>query len=298
MTDTTTVATPDGRDLEVRDEGDRDGFPLLFHSGTPSAAVHWPFVGEAARERGLRLITYSRPGYGASTPRRDGAEHGTVADDVRDSELVLDRLGVGDFVTVGWSGGGPRALGCAALLAPRCRAAASVAGLAPPAEIDWDVRDGMAEENVEEFTAVLAGREALEAFLEEQAEMFTVTGEQVAESLGGLAPEVDRSVLTGSVAEALAESLRSAGRQGVLGWRDDDLTLVRPWGFDLDAIAVPVAVWAGAEDTMVPFRHGDWLAGRVAGARAHLLEDEGHISLMVRAGRILDDLVDLAGLPG
>ena len=35
------------------------------------------------------------------------------------------------FVTAGGSGGGPHALACAALLAPRCRAAATIAGVGP-----------------------------------------------------------------------------------------------------------------------------------------------------------------------
>jgi pimeloyl-ACP methyl ester carboxylesterase len=293
-----TVPVPDGRTLEVVDAGPDGAFPLVFHSGTPSGAVELPFLEPLVRERGLRLIAYSRPGYGGSTPRPDGATSSTVADDVADTEVTLDHLGAGDFVTIGWSGGGPRALGCAALLNDRCRAAACVAGLAPRAEIDWDLREGMAEENVEEFTAMMAGPEELEAYLAQQTEFFSVTGEQVAESLGGLAPAPDRAVLTGEIADALAASFRAAGQQGIVGWRDDDLTLIRPWGFALDAIRTPVSVWAGEADTMVPFRQGQWLAAHVAGARSHLLAEEGHISLMVKAERILDDLLDLAGLAG
>lgn len=293
-----TVPTPDGRTLEVLDSGPEDGFPLVFHFGTPSAAVDVPFLAGPAKERGLRLVTFSRPGYGGSPPRPDGATSATVADDVTDTAAVLDHLGVEEFVTVGWSGGGPRALGCAALLPDRCRAAACVAGVAPDDQIDWDVREGMAEENVEEFTAMMESTEALEAFLERQTGLFSVTGEQLADSLGGLAPDADRAVLTGEVAATLAASFRAAGQQGIVGWRDDDLTMMRPWGFDLGGVAVPVSIWAGQADTMVPFRHGEWLATHVAGARAHLLPDEGHISLMVRAERILDDLLDLAGLGG
>src|SRR4051812_3750125 len=288
------MTTADGRTLEVRDSEVADGFPTVFHWGTPSAAVPVPFLEEPARERGLRLIAYSRPGYGESMPRSDGADSAAVADDIDDTATILDQLGIDEFLTVGWSGGGPRALGCAALLAPRCRAAACVAGIAPADRIDWDVREGMAEENIEEFTAALEGRVALEEFLAAQAGMFTVTGPEVAGALGGLAPEADRAAMTEEVADVLAAAFRAAGLQGIVGWRDDDLMLLRPWGFDLAAIEGPVSVWAGSADTMVPPRHGEWLAAHVAGARAHLLDGEGHISLITDAGRILDDLLDLA----
>jgi pimeloyl-ACP methyl ester carboxylesterase len=290
------MTTADGRTLEVRDSELADGFPLVFHWGTPSAAVAVPFLEEPARRRGLRLIAYSRPGYGESMPRPDGRDGATVADDVADTATILDQLGLADFVALGWSGGGPRALGCAALLPGRCRAAASVAGIAPPDAIDWDFREGMAEENVEEFTAVMEGADALEEHLAAQAGLFAVTGEELAEALGGLAPEADRAAMTPEVAEVLAASFRGAGLQGLVGWRDDDLMLFRAWGFDVGAIEVPVAVWAGASDTMVPFRQGEWLAAHVAGAHSHLLEDEGHISLITSPDRILDDLLDLAGL--
>ena len=94
---------------------------------------------------------------------------------------------------------------------------------------------------------------------------------------------------------ALIESSR-AGAQGAVGVRDDGIAAVSPWGFELTDIRVPVSVWQGRQDAMVPVAHGQWLAAHVPGARAHLLDDEGHVSLFARLDDILADLKALAGL--
>lgn len=258
------VPTPDGRELEVLLAGPEDGFPLVFHHGTPHGAVPDPSLEKTAADRGLRVVAYSRPGYGASSPRTDVVDSATVADDAADVAVILDHLGLDRFVTLGWSGGGPRSLACAAMLPERCLAAVCGVGLVPVAEFDGDVREGMGEENVVEFTAALEGPEALTRVLDRVAPpVFAVTAEEVADSLGSLAPPVDRAVLTGERAEVAAAGFRAAGRQGIVGWLHDDLTLVRPWGFAVGDITVPVSVWQGTEDMMVPFAHAEWLIAHI-----------------------------------
>lgn len=291
------VPTPDGRELEVLLAGPQDGFPLVFHHGTPHGAVPDPSLEKTAADRGLRVVAYSRPGYGASSPRADAVDSATVADDAADVAVILDHLGLDRFVTLGWSGGGPRSLACAAMLPERCLAAVCGVGLVPVAEYDGDVREGMGEENVVEFTAALEGPEALTRVLDRVAPpVFAVTAEEVADSLGSLAPPVDRAVLTGERAEVAAAGFRAAGRQGIVGWLHDDLTLVRPWGFAVGDITVPVSVWQGTEDMMVPFAHAEWLIAHIPGVRPHLEQGEGHLSLLTQMPRILDDLLDMAGL--
>ena len=288
------LATPDGRRLEVLTAGPLDGLPLVFHNGTPGGLVAFPAMVDAAAERGLRTVMYARPGYGGST----GQPGRRIADAAADVAAVLDGLGARQFVTVGWSGGGPHALACAALLPGRCLAAASLAGVAPAqaAGLDWTA--GMGPENVAEFAAARQGEARLTAFLEEaSAGLGQVTGQEVADELGGLISAADRSVVTAEFADYLAGSFRSALRAGIAGWRDDDLAFVGDWGFPVDqAGAVPVAIWQGDEDRMVPFGHGAWLAAHIPGARAHLASGEGHLTLPARSfGVVLDDLLDLAG---
>lgn len=294
MTESYDVPGPDGRRIEVLVGGDPDGLGLLFHGGSPSAVAAYPPLDQLAREQGLRLVTYSRPGYGASTPRPAA---GRYADDVEESVAVLDHLGIEEFVTVGWSGGGPRALACAALLPQRCRAAASVAGVAPYGQDGLDWFDGMAEENHAEYHAAEQGREVYEAYLVEHfAPILSASSDELAEAMGGLVTPVDQRAMTADFADWLSRTFHRAGAQGVVGVRDDGIAAVSPWGFDLADVTVPVAIWQGREDAMVPFAHGTWLAAHVPGAQAHLLDDEGHLTLVVaRLGEVLADVRRLAG---
>ena len=101
---------PDGRSLDVFVGGPENGTPLLFHNGTPGAGLPFaPFV-QTLADRGLRYVSFSRPGYGSST-RHDGRQ---VVDVVDDAAAVLDALGAERCYIIGWSGGGPHALACAA----------------------------------------------------------------------------------------------------------------------------------------------------------------------------------------
>ena len=216
---------------------------------------------------------------------------------VDDARTVLDHLGAEHAVTLGWSGGGPHALACGALLADRVRAVATIASVAPyPAE-GLDYLDGMGDENIEGFAAALEGGEALIALYEREWPTFrNVTADQVAESFGDLIDDVDRGALTGAFADYAAAAFREALRESYWGWFDDDKALIGPWGFELDAIAVPVHVWQGRHDRMVPYGHGEWLAAHIPTTVPHLLDEHGHLSLAVDSmGSILDELVASAG---
>jgi pimeloyl-ACP methyl ester carboxylesterase len=272
--------------------GPEGAVPLLFHNGTPSSGqLYAPFV-EAASKRGLRMVSFSRAGYGDST-RNPGRR---VADVVPDVTAVLDEFGADRFYTLGWSGGGPHALACAALLPARLIGAATVGGLAPYDAQGLDWMAGMGAENLAVFGAALEGEAALRPFLEGVAPSFaTATGEDVAARLGNLVSDVDRAAISGEAAAWLADVFREAVRTGIGGWHDDELAFVKPWGLDLGEIRVPVAVWQGSQDRMTPPAQGRWLASHIPGAWPHLLADHGHLSLGVNSfGSILDDLLTLA----
>jgi pimeloyl-ACP methyl ester carboxylesterase len=173
-----------------------------------------------------------------------------------------------------------------------------MAGVAPYRAEGLDWLDGMGGENVAEFSAALAGEEALTAFLEPEARALTaISSADVVAGFGDLASAADKAALTGEFADYQAASFRAAVEYGVAGWRDDDLAFTADWGFSMTQAGqgAPVAVWQGDQDMMVPRSHGQWLAAHIPGARAHLLPGEGHLTLGYTFGAILDDLLDLAG---
>ncbi|MDQ6640909.1 MAG: alpha/beta hydrolase [Actinomycetota bacterium] len=281
-----------GRALDIQISSGSGGPPLLWHHGTPGAVTPFSVVQGAAERLGLTLVTWSRPGYGSSA-RQPGR---TVADVAADVTSVLEHVGADRCVTAGWSGGGPHALATAALLPERVAGALSIASIAPYGADDLDFLGGMGVQNIEEFGAALAGEDRLRAVL--AAECAALSNAQANDIVGGLAtllPDVDRAVLTADAGrdfgEDLAASFREALRTGIEGWVDDDLAFTRPWGFDLDTLAVPTFVWQGDEDLMVPFAHGQWLSSQISGVTAHLLAGEGHISISVGAmDRMLEEL--------
>lgn len=282
------ITVADGRSLELWSTPGTTGRGVLLHMGTPSAGLPLESAVTAVVARDARFVTYSRPGYAGST-RHEGRSVSSCADDVRS---IAAALGLDELHVIGWSGGGPHALACGALLPDLVRSVATLAGVAPWGAEGLDWLDGMAAENVEEFGAAIAGPDELRRFLEPFADALArVTGETVAEMLGGLVTDVDRAALDGAFAEYQASVLRAAVSSGIWGWFDDDVAFTRPWGFEPSSIAVPVTVWQGRQDAMVPFGHGAWLAASIPGAQGRLLDDEGHLSLVARFAEIVDDLL-------
>ena len=97
-----TLSLPSGRKLDYLISGDPAGFPLLYIHGTPGAYPELTSLSKACKTNGLKLITFSRSGYGGST-RHKGRRNVDIVDDAK---ALLDHLGHQTCVAAGWSGGG------------------------------------------------------------------------------------------------------------------------------------------------------------------------------------------------
>jgi pimeloyl-ACP methyl ester carboxylesterase len=107
----------DGRTLAFRKIGEPDGIPVLYLHGSPSASSEWKLFGPAERiaAHGLQFIAPDRPGSGGSRYQRGRR----ILDWPSDATELMDRLGIGTFAVLGYSGGGPYALACALRLPKR-----------------------------------------------------------------------------------------------------------------------------------------------------------------------------------
>lgn len=272
------VALADGRTLHVYDEGDPEGAVVVAHHGTPSSGRLHPDEIADARAKAIRLIGFDRAGYGASSAN-PGRSVGDVAADVAE---LLDALGAGRFATWGHSGGGPHALACAALLPDRCVAAATLASPAPYGAEGLDFLDGMGELNVQEFQQLFEGspEEHEQAVIRSQEELFSGGPDGMREAMLSVLSPVDQEAMTAEFAEWGFRVMSEGAATRIEGWRDDDLACVKPWGFEVSEIRVPVLLLHGTEDLMAPVAHGRWLAQRIPGVKAEISETEGHLTLL------------------
>ena len=275
--ETRTVRTPDGRELCVEIAGEAAERTILVHNGTPNSRhLYRPWIEDAAA-RGVRLISYDRPGYGGSTPQPGH----TVADGAADVRAIADELEIESLAVWGLSGGGPYALACAALLGDLVVAAAVLGSLAPWDAPDLDFLAGMGELNVEGIERYFDDPERdREEGRERREELLQTTAHEMREQLESLLSDVDAAVLTGDFAEWLTRCTHDGLAPSDQGWWDDGVAHLSPWGFDLETIRVPVKVWHGRHDRFVPFQHGQWLAEHVPGAEAELSESDGHLTLL------------------
>jgi pimeloyl-ACP methyl ester carboxylesterase len=252
--------------------GDPDGFPVLVLHGTPGSSRQVRAFAGTASERGLALIAPDRPGYGRSTfdPSR------TVGSSARDLGELIDHLGLTSCAVIGISGGGPTALGCAALLGDRVTAVATVGGVGPLVP-----RDPSLPPDRLVIRVARRSEPAVRA-------LFRFLGRS-----GGKHPDKTLSRLAAQMAEADAELLRTS--QDVRHAMLDDIghpsataaaaaardfwLFARQWDIDLSAITVPAHIWQGTADRNVPAAHGHVIAARCPTAELHIVDGGGHLLL-------------------
>ncbi len=264
------VLLPDGRTVRAHVSGPRDpsGPVVVWHHGSPQSGRPLQPLLDAAGPRGIRLVSFGRPGYGGST-RRPGRDVASIA---VDTAAVLDALGIERFASIGSSGGGPHALACGAILPGRVTAVACVAGIAPCTDaFDWWA--GMQAPGG--LRAALEGTVARERFAEtDEFDPASFT-------------DADRAALAGRWAD-LGRDASAAGEAWPMGLVDDDVAFVRPWRFGLEDVAPPVLLVQGEDDRVVPAGHARWMHAHLPASELRLRPGDGHVSALDAIPDLLD----------
>lgn len=275
------VRLPDGRAIAVEEYGNPSGPPVFYFHGWPASRLEAGLIPNLA----VRLLALDRPGYGRSSP----SPGRTLLDWAADVACVADRLGLAQFHVVGLSGGGPFAAACAYALPDRVLGVALVCPV-PPAT---DLARGRGVGHLYRL-----GRHPRVAH-----RVFSVIRPLLRRRIltpgtlvGASLPDVDRAVLTRRAMTALGLSWREGLGRSVQGALADALIYARPWGFKPADVLVPVSLWYGSQDTLIP-RAALAPYEDIPRLDLNIFHDEGHFSLALNyAEAILAKLT--TGRPG
>ena len=259
----------DGRRVAYAEWGRPDGRPIVLFHGMPGSRLSCP--DEVATDNaGVRLLIVDRPGYGMSSPNPGR----TMLDCAADFVEWTDLIGLPPCPVVGWSGGGPYALNCAAHSPDRVTSVGLAASSAPVDEVpgEWEslpdeVRDLMAR--------VRNGAPGAMDGIRERCQWFATGWETIFEPGWGTADDLLLAE-SGVFEPALAE-MHEAARQGTTGYVEDWLADAMPWGFSLSDVPQRVHVWWGDDDQTVRRECAEYLAGAIKHSTLTVLEGEGHM---------------------
>jgi pimeloyl-ACP methyl ester carboxylesterase len=278
---------PDGRQLAYMEYGDPVGLPVIYFHGLPASRFEAGILDPAARALGIRIVAPERPGFGHSEPaaNRSLLEH---ADDVL---ALTAALGIERFALFGMSAGGPHALACASRAGSRVTRTALVGALGPCSQ-DW----ARADLRLHGRTAFRLARHA-PALLWPSYGLPTMIAMRyfpgfTLKAIHAFSPTADRlAVQEPWIRQQLLRSMSESMRQGPTPALHELTLLGRDWGFRLQDVYVPVQLWHGSADQVVPVSHAHHYRQSLPQVEFTLLPGESHFSLPINhAFAILDKL--------
>jgi pimeloyl-ACP methyl ester carboxylesterase len=252
----------DGRMLAWTEWGDPRGRPVVFLHPCPGSRMFCPDE-QVTAGQGVRLITIDRPGYGGSDPVTDPTLTGFALDLVR----LVDHLWLGQFAVVGWSGGGPYAAACAALLGERVSALGLVAAPASHDRVpSWcaplaDLRRLVEEDVPQALTTVAASTAGLAADPDRVGEQWSNPSNPASPASPADANVNAHAHAAGrppGADQALRIMWREGLRPGVEGVAADVVASLRPWDFAPSEVLTPASLFYGDDDPVVSLADGRW----------------------------------------
>ncbi len=264
----------DGRKLGYAEFGPANGRPILWFHGTPGARRQIPpKARDASWDRDVRLIAVERPGIGASTPHRYRAVV-EFADDVRQ---LTEALGIERFAVVGLSGGGPYALACAHEMPERVAVAAILGSVAPSVGPEA-AKGGVASITPFLGPALRALASPLGAGMRGFVRVMRPFADRATFLFARLMPPGDQRVFQDPAVRWMFQEDIMLGSRCYMEALFHDVALFgRHWGFEIRNVRVPVHLFYGDADNIVPLEHGEHLARLLPNAKLVIRPQEGHL---------------------
>lgn len=264
------IPLDDGRTLAYKEIGDPDGTPVMHFHGAPSCRTFLDYLHADFADRGLRVISPDRPGYGDTSPQPNRS-----LDDWPDDIVALaDVIDIDRFVIIGFSSGGPYALATCALASNRVLGGVVVAGPSDPSRPP--ALDGLPEVEQE-----LMAQQDEAAAVEWCTSRFGRDGGRFGEDDPFEWSEPDEAFLENdAISTHFEEVTAEALRQGISGYARDIFVQGRPWPFEPSQIGVPVHVVHGELDDIVSVAHSRRIAEAIPEASLKQLPEHGHLSII------------------
>jgi pimeloyl-ACP methyl ester carboxylesterase len=277
-----TLVMPDGRSVGFAAYGSDAGTPVVWCHGGPGSRLEpagfEPFVDQL----GLRVIGIDRPGYGLSSPLPDRS----IADWVPDGLAVADALGVQEFLAVGVSTGGAYAFALAASAPARVRAVVACCAMS-------DVRHTPSRDSMNKAICHdVWNAPDRAAAIEVARAVFGDDGSRLMTALDEDLCAADMAFIAQAATDPAQEiSMQAQFAHGVQGYVDDRRADGPGWvSFDITAVACPVVVLHGREDTIVDPVNAEHTTSLIPQATLRIEDGHGHLSV---TATIIEPLMEL-----
>jgi pimeloyl-ACP methyl ester carboxylesterase len=261
-----------GTVIHLRDEGPRDGFPILLLHGSNASLHTWePWVKRLQGK--YRVISFDFPAHGLSGPVPSADYSGTAY--VGITEKIVDHLGLKRFVIGGNSMGGGVAWRYAAAHPDK------VAGLV--------LVDSVGQPEPGNSSPPLGFRIARTPILRDIAAV--VTPRSLMESSFKQSVSV-QAIATPAMIDRYWELLRYPGNRAATLQRFASYTAF-PDPSALKTITAPAVIVWGREDRLIPVASAAWFSQQLPNARVTVLDGVGHIPMEEAPDRALAPVLEL-----
>ncbi len=234
------------------------------------------FLSDKAKQYGLRLIVFERPGLGKS----DYIEGYPLLTFAEDLKRLANEKKIKEFGLIGWSSGGPPILAAAYHMPKRVRFVFSISGYTNFGECA-DAQKLMEQHH-------LHGPDLAENshwLFNRLLEVIRWTDLHLPNFYLKMAKDemnhADRRILNDpDIADLFTCNQEEALFSGTRGFIQDLETQWAPWEFSLKDIKVPVHIFQGKQDVFVPWEFAEHLAVSIPDATLHFYEDRGHLFVL------------------